>query len=95
MTFPLFRASFYDFATYRGPTTGQFYRIDVDRIRYADGNIAEILTSLASSFELSVPLQLVPNEVPCAACGAQLALSEAELSTLAPPAEQLCDAVLA
>ena len=86
----MFWASFYQFATYRGVRTGTFYRLDLDRIHYGKLDLEHELIALAARREDSFPLERVPDEMTCPACGEPLRISETELlSVPQPPATQV------
>jgi hypothetical protein len=69
--FALFEASFYNFATYLGATTGSYYRVDLDHCLYT-GTTAERLLDAVRPAEpaglLEVPLKLL-----CSNCELQFA----------------------
>jgi hypothetical protein len=91
---PMFRGGgFFNFGTYRGQKTGAFYRVDLDRMFYGKIDLETELKKAAAEFESGFPLQLVPDKMSCPRCGELVALSEADLATMPPPAETSFDAI--
>jgi hypothetical protein len=68
--YTLFEASFYDFNTYLGETTGTLYRLDIDRtdLKYGKVSIEEALKPAVHIEGGRTNLRLVPNELRCPKC---------------------------
>jgi hypothetical protein len=94
VTFPVFRASFFSFATYRGPVTKDFYRVDLEGEYYKKVLLEELLHVASMQRENGVPLELVPDGMTCPECGEPLGISEQDLRTLPGPGDILIEAVL-
>ena len=67
VAFPLFEASFYEFATYLGATTGRYYRLDLDYCHYHRVTPERLLDTVRT-IEPDGLLQL-PLELLCGRCG--------------------------
>lgn len=91
---PVFRASFYSFATYRGATTKDFYRVDLDAVHYKNLNLGDLLDSVSQERENGGLLELVPDAMTCPECGESLGLTDEDLRRLPKPDEATFDAVL-
>jgi hypothetical protein len=85
---------FYGFVTYRGPATGRFYRVDLDRIFYLKLVLDTELERAARQFEGGAPLELVPDGMRCPTCGEPVGLAEAELCTLHAREQQVAAVLL-
>jgi hypothetical protein len=92
--FPTFCASFNNFDTYRGPSTGAFYRIDLDRIFYQKLSLDDLLQSVSVAREAGIPLERVPDAMTCPQCGVTLGISDGELRSLPTPQETPFEAIL-
>jgi hypothetical protein len=91
--FPLFQASFYDFATYQETHSGQIFRFDLDACHYlrltVDDLLAEAKRVIGDEFPVTRWIQL-PNDVRCDRCGEIFPYGE--LRGVAPIREQHIDA---
>ena len=82
-TYTKLDASFYDFNTYFGETTGTLYRLAIDRtvLKYGKVTVEEALKPSAEHEGSRSSLRLVPDELRCIKCG-QVAIAPArELGT--------------
>jgi hypothetical protein len=95
VVFPVFLGGgFRTFGTYRGPETGDFYRLDLDSIYYQKIDLKTELKKASVEREGGVALELVPDELSCTHCGEPVGLSEAALNTMRQPEESSEVAVL-
>jgi len=75
LTFPLFVASFYNFRTYRGRATGDFYQVE------ETARIEEKLAA-ARAREGGGGIELLPGELTCSNCGVNAGVSRDSLKGL-------------
>jgi len=94
ITFPVFRSSFYAFETYREPTTNGYYRVDLDRIFYQKLVLEDELRRVSLERENGAPLEKVPDAMTCPECREPLGVSEDDLGSLPPPAQETAGAIL-
>jgi len=93
-TFRFFRSSVYAFETYRGPTTNDYYRVDLDRIFYQKLVLEDELRRASLEREHGAPLENVPDTMTCPECREPLAVSDDDLGSLPPPAQEAVWAIL-
>jgi hypothetical protein len=70
--FPLFQASFYNFATYEEAHSGQVFRLDLDACHYKNLTIDDLLTEAQKLMADQAPSARwieLPKEVKCHRCG--------------------------
>ncbi len=69
-TFSVFEASFYDFDTYFGCTTGSYYRLNLELTTEKNGSVTveEALQPAAEREGGRSNLLHVPEDLPCPAC---------------------------
>jgi hypothetical protein len=67
--FAVFEASFYDFATYRGETTGSLYRLDRDACALLRVSLESALMPAAEREGGASLVLPVPENVRCGECG--------------------------
>ena len=68
VAFPLFIASFYEFGTFRGLRTGDYYRLDSDLVRYGVLSQAEALAPAVAREGGPTALIEMPKRVRCDLC---------------------------
>jgi hypothetical protein len=70
--FPLFQASFYNFATYQEAYSGQIFRLDLDACHYRNLTIDDLLAEAQKLIEDREPSARwieLPKEIKCQGCG--------------------------
>jgi hypothetical protein len=70
--FPLFQASFYDFATYEETQSGQIFRFDLDACHYLNLTLHDLFRDAERIIGDTVPSAhwiKLPNELKCHRCG--------------------------
>jgi ribosomal protein S27AE len=77
--FPLFLASFYDFATYQEAQSEEIFRLDLDACRYQNLSIADLLAEVQSLIKgVASPHWLeLPKRIKCSRCREIFAQEEA------------------
>ena len=89
--FAVFQASFYNFVTYRGASTGALYRLDLDSCAYRAIAIPDALAPALKREGGADALRAVPDAVQCETCGHWF--RGPQLTTLAPIGERHVQAV--
>jgi hypothetical protein len=69
-TYTQFEASFFDFVTYFGETTGTLYRLNIDRtdLKYGKISVEDALKPAVEHEGGRTKLRLVPDELRCPKC---------------------------
>jgi hypothetical protein len=90
--FPLFQASFYDFATYQEAHSGEIFRLDLDACHYRDLTVADLLTEAQTLIEgVASPHWLeLPKRIKCNRC--REIFSNDEAQQIRPSHEDYVDA---
>ena len=90
--FPLFQASFYDFATYQEAQSEEIFRLDLDACHYRNLSIADLLAEAQSLIEgVASPHWLeLPQRIKCHRCREIFANEEA--GQIRPSREDYVDA---
>jgi hypothetical protein len=69
VAFPVFEASFYNFATYRGESTDTLYRLDLDACTLLGVTLESALAPAAQREGSASLVRPVPEFVRCGECG--------------------------